>query len=163
MGESELKSKPLQELKEVLSRHGLETGSKDQMLKTLLAHEAKCRENLKAFEGKTNAALKEMCESKGLAVGGGKDDRTERLAEAAQKDGDLDKIVSMNIRIKRRRELMSMEKSAVVTLCERTGVDPAVKDVMVERILSFESEGGPALAMTNAVEPAAKKPRLTKK
>jgi len=176
--ESELKSKPLQELKELLSRHGLETGSKDQMLKTLLAYEVKCRENLKAFEAKvgeavnqkkaeldakTNAALKEMCESKGLAVGGGKDDRTERLAEAAQKDGDLDKIVSMNIRIKRKQELMSMEKSAVVTLCEKTGVDPAVKDVMVERILSLESEGGPALAMTNALEPAAKKPRLTKK
>merc|ERR1712086_593151 len=176
--ESELKSKPLQELKELLSRHGLETGSKDQMLKTLLAHEATCRENLKAFEAKvgeavnqkkaeldakTNAALKEMCESKGLAVGGGKVDRTERLAEAAQKDGDLDKIVSMNIRIKRKQELMFMEKSAVLTLCEKTGVDPAVKDVMVERILSLESEGGPALAMTNALEPAAKKPRLTKK
>jgi len=69
----------------------------------------------------------------------------------------------MNIRIKRRQELMSMDKSAVVTLCEKTGVDPAVKDVMVERILSLESEGGPALAMTNALEPAAKKPRLTKK
>jgi len=176
--ESELKSKPLQELKELLSRHGLETGSKDQMLKTLLAYEVKCRENLKAFEAKvgeavdqkkaeldakTNAALKEMCESKGLAVGGGKDGRTERLAEAAQKDGDLDKIVSINIRIKRKQELMSMDKSAVVTLCEKTGVDPAVKDVMVERILSLESEGGPALAMTNALEPAAKKPRLTKK
>jgi len=176
--ESELKSKPLQELKEVLSRHGLETGSKDQMIKTLLAHEVKCRENLKAFEAKvgeavdqkkaeldakTNAALKEMCENKGLAVGGGKDDRIERLAEAAQKDGDLDKIVSTNIRIKRKQELMSMEKSAVLTLCEKTGVDPAVKDVMVERILSLESESGPALAMTNAGEPAAKKPRLTKK
>merc|ERR1712086_290644 len=175
--ESELKSKPLQELKELLSRHGLETGSKDQMVKALLAHEAKCRENLKAFEakvdeavdqkkaeldGKTNAALKEMCESKGLPVGGGKDDRIERLAEVAHKDGDLDKIVSMNIRVKRKQELMSMDKSGVVTLCEKTGVDPALKNVMVERILSLESEVGPALAMTNAAEPAAKKSRRTK-
>merc|ERR1711865_167202 len=55
--ESELKSKPLQELKEVLSRHGLENGSKDQMVKTLLAHEAKCRENLKAFEAKVDEAV----------------------------------------------------------------------------------------------------------
>merc|ERR1712021_176414 len=90
--ESELKSKSLQELKELLSRHGLETGSKDQMLKTLLAHEAKCRENLKAFEAKAgeavnqkkqeldtkkNDALKALCVAKGLAVGGGKEERIE--------------------------------------------------------------------------------------
>merc|ERR1719162_2184901 len=129
--ESELKSKPLQELKEVMLRHGLETGSKDQMLKTLLAHEARCRENLKAFEAKvgeavdqkkaeldakTNAALREMCESKGLAVGGGKDDRIERLAEAAHTDGVLDKVVSMNIRIKRKQELISMDINACFLL-----------------------------------------------
>merc|ERR1711865_9273 len=80
--QSELKSKSLQELKELVSRHGLEMGSKDQMIKSLLAHEAKCSENLKAFEAKvgeaveqkkaeldtkTNGALKEMCASKGLA------------------------------------------------------------------------------------------------
>jgi len=176
--QSELKSKSLQELKELLSRHGLETGSKEQMIKTLLTHEAKCRENLKAFEAKiaeavdqkkaeldtkTNAALKEMCGSKGLAVGGGKDDRIERLVEEAAKDGDLDKVVSMNLRNKRRQELMSMDKSAVVTLCEKAGVDPAVKDVMVERVLALESEGGPALAITNAEEPATKKARVSKK
>merc|ERR1712072_1645442 len=46
----ELKSKSQQELKELLSRQGLETGTKDQMIKTLLAHEAKCREDMKAFE-----------------------------------------------------------------------------------------------------------------
>lgn len=175
--QSELKSKSQQELKELLSRHGLETGTKEQMIKTLLAHEAKCRENLKAFEAKigeavdqkkaeldtkTNAALKEMCVSKGLAVGGGKDDRIERLVEEAEKDGDLDKVVSMNLRNKRKQELMSMDKSAVVTLCEKTGVDPVVKDVMVERVISRESEGGPALAITNEA-PAGKKARLSKK
>jgi len=176
--ESELKSKSLQELKELLSRQGLETGTKEQMIKTLLTHEAKCRENLKAFEAKigeavaqqkaeldtkTNAALKQVCESKGLAVGGGKDDRIERLVEEAQKDGDLDKIVSMNLRNKRKQELMSMDKSAVVGLCQKTGVDPFVKDVMVERVLSLESEGGPVLALANAEEPAAKKARPSKK
>jgi len=175
--QSELKSKSLQELKELLSRNGLATGAKDDMIKTLLAHEAKCRENLKAFEGrigeavaqkkeeldtKTNAALKEMCIAKGLAVGGGKDDRIERIVEELQKEGELDKVVSMTIRNKRKQELMAMEKTAVVTLCEKTGVDPAVKDVMVERIMSHESEGGAVIAMTNA-EPTAKKARLSKK
>lgn len=175
---SELKSKSLQELKELLSRHGLEMGSKDHMIKSLLGHEATCIENLRAFEAKvveavdqkkteldtkTNAALKEMCASKSLAVGGGKDDRIERLVEEAAKDGELDKVVSMNLRCKRKQALMCMDKSAVVTLCEKTGVDPTLKDVMVERILSFESEGGPALAMTNAEQPAAKKTRTSKK
>merc|ERR1711988_1268420 len=80
---ADLKSKSQQELKELLSRNGLETGSKEQMIATLLAHEAKCREDLKAFEmkvdevaeqkkeeldGQTNAALKEMCSKQGLAV-----------------------------------------------------------------------------------------------
>merc|ERR1712054_154003 len=132
--QSELKSKSLQDLKEIASRQGLELGSKEHMVKTLLAHEAKCRENLKAFESKigdavsnykgqldtkTNAALKDLCSDKGLAVGGGKDDRIERLVEEAKKDGELDKIVSANLRNKRKEELMSMEKPAVVQLCEK--------------------------------------------
>merc|ERR1711959_629386 len=81
---ADLKSKSQQELKEILSRNGLDTGSKEQMITTLLAHEAKCREDLKAFdmkvdemaekqkeqlESKNNAALKEMCVGKGLPVG----------------------------------------------------------------------------------------------
>merc|ERR1712072_972628 len=48
--QADLKSKSQQELKELLSRQGLETGTKEQMIKTLLAHEAKCREELKDFE-----------------------------------------------------------------------------------------------------------------
>lgn len=176
--QSELKSKSLQELKELLSRYGLQTGSKEQMIKTLLAHEETCREKLKVFEGKigeaveqkkveldtkSNAALKDMCASSGLAVGGGKDDRIERLLEEAQKDGGLDQVVSVNMRNKRKQELMSMDKSTVVALCEKTGVDPALKDVMVERVISQEGEGGPAVALPNAEMPASKKVRLSKK
>merc|ERR1712125_150879 len=46
---SELQTKSLPELKELISRLGLETGTKEQMVKALLAHEAKCREDLKSF------------------------------------------------------------------------------------------------------------------
>merc|ERR1712054_375331 len=176
--QSDLKSKSLQDLKEIAARHGLELGTKEHMVKALLAHEAKCRENLKAFESKigvavsayqgqldtkTNAALKDLCADKGLAVGGGKDDRIERLVEEAKKDGELDKIVSANLRSKRKEELMSMDKPAVVQLCEKTGVDPAVKDIMVERILALESERGAAIAMANADAPPTKKARVSKK
>lgn len=170
---AELKAKSQQELKDLLARNGLDTGSKDQMISTLLAHEAKCREDLKAFdmkvdeeadkrakelEGKTNAALKEMCVGKGLPVGGDKDERIERIVEEQKKDGDLDKVVSMNIRNKRKEELMATEKLAVVKLCEKTGVNPVVKDIMVERLMMHESEAGSAIAMADG-EPAAKKAR----
>merc|ERR1712146_591475 len=162
---------------ELVSRLGLESGSKEQMIKALLAHEAKCRENLKAFEGKigeavgqkkeeleakTNAALKDMCAAKGLPVGGGKEDRIERLLEEVQKEGGLDQVVSLNIRNKRKHELMSMDKTDVLKVCEKTGVEPVVKDIMVERIIMHESEGGAAIALSNA-EPAAKKSRTSKK
>jgi len=173
---SELASKALPELKEFLSSLGLETGTKEQMIKTMLAHEAKCREDLKVFELKvdgviaqkkeqletqTNAALKDLCVAKGLPVGGGKEERVERLAEDIRKDGDIDKIVSINTRMKRKEELMSMDKPTVLKLCEKVGVDPLVKDIMVERILSQETEGEAALVMTD--EPAAKKARVSKK
>merc|ERR1712178_651081 len=165
---TELKTKPQQELKELLSRYGLETGSKEAMVKNLLAHEAKLRGDLQAFdakveevaeqrkkelEGKNNAALKEMCARKGLPVGGDKDDKIERLVDELQKERDLDKVVSQNLRNKRKEELMAMEKPAIVKLCEDAGVDPLVKDIMVERILMHESEGGPTIARGDAERP----------
>merc|ERR1719316_675838 len=168
---TELKSKSQQELKELLSRQGLETGSKDQMINTLLNHETKCREDLKAFEAKveevaskkeeeldkkTNAALKEMCASKGLPVGGDKEERIERLVEEQKKDGEFDKVVSRELRNKRKEEIMAMDKKAVVQLCNKAEVDPLVKDIMVERIMMQESEGESTIAMADA-EPAAKK------
>jgi len=67
----------------------------------------------------------------------------------------------MNMRSKRKVELMSMDKPAVVKLCETAGVDPVVKDIMVERIMSQESECGAAIVMTD-VEPAAKRTRSKK-
>merc|ERR1711896_97663 len=107
----------------------------------------------------TNTALKEMCSSKGLALGGDKDEKIERLIEEILKEGDLDQVVSRNLRDKRKDELMGMEKSAVVKLCEQTGVDPFVKDIMVERLLNHQSEGG-AIAMAD-VEPSAKRARTS--
>jgi len=174
---TELKSKSQQELKEDVSRNGLETGTKEQMIKALLAYEAKRREDLRAFdakvieiaekrkeelESKTNAALKEMCAAKGLALGGDKDDKIERIVEEAQKDGDLDKLVCRDLRSKRKQELMAMDKAAVVKLCEKFCVEPAVKEIMVERIMSHESECGSALAMGDS-EPPAKSARLSKR
>lgn len=175
--QSELKAMQPEDLKVLVSRSGLEAGSKDQMVKALLAHEAKVREDLKAFEAKvsevveqkkaeldtkSNAALKDMCSAKGLAVGGSKDDRIERLVEEAQADGDIDKVVCMHLRNKRKQELLAMDKKDVVALCDKAGVDATLKDVMVERILAHEAEGSDAIVLPNA-EPANKKARTAKK
>merc|ERR1740130_1738028 len=103
------------------------------MIKTMIAHEAKCCEDLKAFEIKvdevvnkkkqpetqTNAALKDLCVAKGLAVVGGKEGRIERLVEEIRKDVEIDRAVAMNIRMKRKDELMSMDKATVLKLCEK--------------------------------------------
>lgn len=175
---SELQANSTQELKELVSLNGLETGSKDQMLKTMLAHEAKCHEELRLFEEKvdqvaaqkqkqleslSNAKVKELCTNKGVPAKGEKEERIERLVDEERKAGEFDKIVSMNNRNKRKDELMSMDKSAVLKLCEKTGVDPFVKDIMVERIMSHESEAGEAIAAGDDEQPAAKKARMSKK
>lgn len=172
-----LQAKSLQELKDLLVLNGLETGSKEQMVKTMLAFEAKCREDLRAFETKVEeeaakkgsqleskpiAQLKELCASKGLPVKGDKEERVQLILEEAKKDQEFDRIVSANIRNKRKDELMSMEKPVVLKLCEATGIDPCVKDVMVERIMMHESEVGEAIA-ANDDEPSAKKARTLKK
>jgi len=173
----ELQSKATQDLKDLLSRNGLEGGSKEQMVKTMLAHEAKSREELKAFEMKvgeeaakkqkqlesnSNAALKELCESKGLPVKGDKEERIERILEEATLGREFDKVVTLNIRSKRQAELMALDKTVVLKLCEEANIDPFVKDVMVERIMAQESEAGEAI-VANDVEPASKKARVSKK
>merc|ERR1719324_856855 len=50
--QTELKAKSQQDLKQLASQYGLEGGSKDAMVKMILAHEAKLRADLRAFEAK---------------------------------------------------------------------------------------------------------------
>lgn len=104
-----------------------------------------------------------MCAAKGLPVGGGKDDRIARIVDEARSNGELDATVSLNIRSKRKDELMLLNKDSLVTMCEQAGVDPFVKEIIVERIISHESEGGAAIAMIDEDAPSTKKRRLSKK
>jgi DNA-directed RNA polymerase subunit F len=166
---ADLKSMGLQDLKTLLSSKGLEPNkNKDVMVETMLKHEAKCREDLEAFNAKgkevlvqkqaelatkTNTELKEMCANKNLALGGGKEERIERLLQEAQSAGEVDKAVVVIVRNTRKEALMAFDKPSLLQLCEATGADPFVKDVMVERLRTHESEEG------GCVEPAAKKSR----
>jgi len=173
----ELQGKSTQDLKDLLSLNGLESGSKEHMVKTMLSYEAKIREENRVFEEKakvisakkqqeletkSNAKIKEMCADKGLPTKGEKHELVEHLIGEESKTGAFDKIVSMNIRSKRREELMAMDKAAVVKLCEKIGVDPSLKGIMVERIMNAESEADEVIAAGDDEQPASKKARTKK-
>eukprot|EP00930_Biecheleria_cincta_P086145 TRINITY_DN754_c1_g3_i1.p1 TRINITY_DN754_c1_g3~~TRINITY_DN754_c1_g3_i1.p1 ORF type:complete len:467 (-),score=181.40 TRINITY_DN754_c1_g3_i1:141-1541(-) len=155
---AELNAMGKDELKQLLFRKGLETtGSKHAQAEAILAHEAKSREELKAYgakveqflvkrrqelEAKTAAELKDICVNKGLKVGGGKEDCVQRLLEEARRDGDVDKALAMLARANRREELLTMESADLKKLCDQASVDATVKEVMVERLLTHEAEHG---------------------
>merc|ERR550525_1715759 len=112
------------------------------------AWEAKIAEVLEKkkeeFEEKTSADLKELCASKGLRLGAGKQERVEALLEGAKARGEVDANISTTVREARRAELLGMDRDRVLQICEAAGVDPLVKDVMVERILARRDELGGA-------------------
>jgi len=154
---AKLKTLGLDELKERLKKKGLEVGKKDAMVDTLLAHEAKIRDEVGAWDAKisevlekkkeeleenTAADLKELCASKGLKLGLGKQDRVETLLQDVKASGGVDAAIVAMAREARKVELLGMDKDAVLKLCEAAGADPLVKEVMVERVLAYEDECG---------------------
>merc|ERR1719161_2669147 len=169
---TELQSKPAQELTDLLVLNGLDgAGGKDKMVKRFLEHEAKINDDLKLFERsvadaakkrkedlekKTNPQLKDMCEEQGLALGGGKDERIERLIEEEVKSRSFDAGVCKEMRAKRFDVLMKMTKTEVLQICDDLEVDPLMKELMVERIMAYEKEN------PEAGQPKAKKARLSK-
>lgn len=153
---SDLKALSVQELKDLVSGKGLETGSKNDMVERLLQHEAKLRDELRAFEarteevlatkkeeleGKTGNELKDLCVSRGLKLGTAKEERVERLLEDFRQGG-AEAAVAATLRKARRAALGAMEKDELVQLCDKLGVDPLMKEVMVERLHAHECEQG---------------------
>merc|ERR1712025_1477222 len=100
----------------------------------------------------SSAELKEMLEAKDLKAGVGKDERVDRLLECMRKSGEIDKIVAIQARDKRRTELVGMDKKSLRMLCEELGANAFVKDVAIERILDVEME-----TKTTGQEPRAKR------
>jgi len=155
---SELKAMSLLNLKEFASEKDLECGhSKEKLIAAILEYEAKRREEAKAFdakadevvaehkeelESKTNAELKDLCYAKSLAPGLSKEGRVERLLEQARSDGEIDTRVSAKLFEKRREQLISIERSELLALCDKFDADPCVKEVLIERLLAFEEEHG---------------------
>jgi len=163
------------ELKQLLASRGLEaSGKKDAMVGALLAHQARKHEELQKYEeraeevlGKrreelnamSGVELKELCASKGLKVGASKEERLERLVQSAREGGELEKSIAALCREARRSELLTKERAELLELSESLGVEPLVKEVLVERILAHEDSCGPIKFET---APPTKKARTKK-
>jgi len=144
----------LPDLKTLIESNGLQvTSKKDQMVDAFFAHEANIRKEVDAYEAKCSEVeakervvleeksageLKQLCADKDLKLGASKEERVERLLEAAKENGEFDEGVALMAREARRGELLVWEKPSLLKLCEQTGADPLVKEIMVERILSHE-------------------------
>jgi len=172
---AKLRSMATDDLKKLASGKGLASGKKDDIVEALIAHEAEVCEQLRGFEAKiaellekkreeleakTAAELKELCASKNLKLGMGKEERVERLLEAAKTGGELDGLAAAAARDARRQELLSKDIQTLLGLCSETGADPLVKEVAIERLLAHEDEFGIVAADE---EPPAKKARTQKK
>merc|ERR1719272_36114 len=98
------------------------------MIKALLAHEAKVREEILAYEvklveaakkmeeqwgSKSGAELKDLCASKGLKLGTSKEDRVQILLEEAKKNGEMEQILAGMARDARREVLLAMDRPAL--------------------------------------------------
>merc|ERR1711972_782351 len=103
------------------------------------AKEAKVREvTAKMKKEKSHMSAQELKDAllkKGLKTGGAKTEMIERLIECAREEGEVDRTIALLAREEKREELLSMHKDALIELCTKSGVDPIVKEVMVDRLL----------------------------
>merc|ERR1712113_227494 len=177
MGEGrrkELKSMGLKELKNLLASNGLESSAKlPDMVNTQLKYEKRVQDEFRAYEAKVKelteqkkdeyeglplSELKQLLAAKGLKAGKFKAEGAQRLAEEAQKDGTITKKISQMTRLERKAQLLAMDKGAVLDLCNELEIDPLLKDVTVQRIISHETD-----VADGFVEPETRKARTTKK
>jgi len=166
----------LEQLKKMAASRGLQSDKKDKpekLVEALLAEEARLREAVAAYEVKlqevvakkkeelelkTGNELKELCMTKGLPAGVGKETRVERLLAEAKESGELDKIFVTMAREARTAELQGESLELLVKFCKQLGADPLMKDVMIERLIAHEKVFGPI-----NLEASSKKSKSSKK
>lgn len=150
----QLKGVKIARLKEMVLGKGLDTGSKEKMIESLIAFEAKSRENIRKHKNnfrdavgqkreelsaKSNKQLKELLQAYALQTGGAKPERVERLVKTWQEQGEIEKVLAGMAFAARKKELNSMDKEVLYELCRKKGVDALSKEVLVERLLVHES------------------------
>merc|ERR1740121_2732975 len=171
---TKLRALGIEELRKLLNERKVEAKAtkKDAMITAIFEADVKACKDLEAHKVRqqqqeakkkeelqkhTANELKDMCQAKGLRLGKNGDERVAVLLEAARADGEIDRLVASAMRDERKDELSNMSKEQLKELCEPAGVDVMVKDVVVERILAYESENGRVDAEEG--KPAAKKAR----
>jgi len=173
---AEFKSLGAEKLKALLELNEIDVakGTKaDSMVELFLSQEEKVREAARAYEvkvadsflkqkeeleSKSTAELKELCTSKNLKPGVGKEMHVERLLEHIKENGlpETEKLIALQARNSRYAELISMEMTALLKLANSMEIDILVKEVMVERVMAHEEEHGPIVIASG---PAKKKAR----
>merc|ERR1711988_1853339 len=145
------------QLKELLTSNGLATGKKEAMIKSLLKHESKARAAAREQKAKIRAVvvkkkqdlessspseLSKLCDSLGLKGIRSKEERVQRLLVHWQENDGVDKALSQIAQEERTRELEALDNVQLQKLCNKVGVDPFVKEIMVERISKREYQMG---------------------
>jgi len=150
----ELKAMKLAQIKGMAMRKGLSVGSKEKMVESIIAHEAKSRENIRKhkanvrdvvgkkreeFNGKSIKQLKELLQAYALQTGGTKPALVDRLLATWKEQGEIEKVLAGMAFQARKVELNAMDKVELFELCKKKGVDALSKEILVERLLVHES------------------------
>jgi hypothetical protein len=174
---AELKSLGADKLKGLLELNEIDVGKglrADGMVELFLAKEEKIREIARAYEvkvadafvkqkealeTKSTAELKEMCASRNLKPGVGKEAHVERLVEHLKENGlpETEKQIAVQARDGRYAELMKMDASALLQLADGMEIDTLVKEVMVERVMTHEEDCGPIVMASGRPKKRARK------
>jgi hypothetical protein len=176
----ELKGIYIDELKQLATSKGLEACKKEDMIEAVLALEAKERADARAKKAKMRAAvvskkdelealplpeLRDVCNDYGIKGQLTKQARIEQILKLWQAANGVDKALAKMARDEREQELVAMDKASLRRLCETAGVDPLVKQIMVERLVRVEGAAGKFARPSPAPEPVAEeeKPKKAKK
>merc|ERR1711912_202878 len=88
------------------------------------------------------AELSKLCDSLGVKGVRSKEERIQRLLVHWQENDGVDKALAQIAQEERTRELAALDISQLQKLCNKVGVDPFVKEIMVERISKREYDMG---------------------
>merc|ERR1719453_750346 len=110
------------------------------------------------LEAKSAPELNKLIESIGLKGLRSKEERVQHLLVHWQENDGVDKALAQMAVEERTEQLKAMDDADLQKICQKTGVDPYIKEVMVDRISKKENEVGcysrPALQQEEDKKPA---------
>jgi len=175
----ELKAMAVEDLKKLAEQLGLEKAKKAEMVEAVLQHEAEVRRRQREREATLRGLvlqkkaelqaqpageLAQQCKAAGAWGQMSKEARVELLLTRWQAQGGIEQGLAQLARDRRRAALLALGCEELRALCEESGLDPLVQEVMVDRLLRREAALGrfapPAAAgeeeAARAPEPEAK-------